>query len=249
MSKAFLRAAWRVTPFKPQAKRLIYSRWNPRYWRQFGRACAILGFRFGLLNSMVRNAAVTSSGEPIPWYTYPAIEFLNQFDFTSAAILEYGCGNSTLYWAGRAKSVVSIEHERGWYDHMRSVAPGNVELIYAANAHDYASAAGRSSDGRYDIIVIDGQSRLLCAEQALRRLTDEGFIILDNSDWFPQTAKVLRSAGLLQVDFFGFAPINDYTSSTSLFFQRDCVLRPRRERQPVTGIGGLSKDFDEAWWA
>ena len=247
MASPVVRAAWRVVPLKHRAKRLIYSRWNPVYWVRFGRACATLGFRFGLLDSMVRSSAVSASGEAIPWYSYPAIEFLRQLDFKAATIFEYGCGNSTLFWAGRAKRVVSVEHERAWYEHMRSVVPANVALMYAPSQAEYVSAASRFDTERYEVIIIDGQSRLLCAEHALSRLNDSGFVILDNSDWFPETSKVLRAAGLLEIDFFGFGPINDYTSATSLYFRRDCVLRPLNDsRQPFTGLGGLSKDFDEA---
>lgn len=247
MNRGLVRAAWRVTPFKRQIKRTYYSSFNPLYWVRIARACAILAFDFGLLRSMVRRACVTPAGEPLPWYSYPATEFLNQFDFGGRTVFEYGCGNSTVFWSRRARRVVSVEHEAEWYEEVRRMVGPNVELLHERDPDQYIAAVHRF-DERYDVIVIDGQSRLRCAREALTRMNRGGFIILDNSDWFPDTSKTLRDSGLLEVDFFGFGPLNDYTSATSVYFDRSCTLQPAGGRQPVPGIGSLPKDFDEAWW-
>ena len=69
-------------------------------------------------------------------------------------------------------------------------------------------------------------------------------VILDNADWFPNSAKTLREAGLLQVDMHGFGPINDYTWTTSFFFSRDCHLEPLGGLQPHPPIGGLGHRSD-----
>jgi hypothetical protein len=186
MPTTLVRTAWRITPFKKQVKRRIYSRWNPSYWLRLGRACSILGFKYGLLDSMIRGASIAQGGEAIPWYTYSATEFLKQFDFSGANVFEYGCGNSTLFWGSRARRVVSVEHERRWHDQVRTMVPANVELIYAGGPEEYVGAVDRFPEYQYDVIVIDGQSRLLCAKQAVSRLSQTGFVILDNSDWFPR---------------------------------------------------------------
>ena len=33
----------------------------------------------------------------MPWYTYPVIEYLQQFDFSKLTVFEYGSGNSSCY--------------------------------------------------------------------------------------------------------------------------------------------------------
>ena len=64
-------------------------------------------------------------------------------------------------------------------------------------------------------------------------LSDSGMVILDNSDWYSNTSKYLRdSLNLLQVDFHGFGPINDYTWTTSIFFKRNIKLNPIGNIQP-----------------
>lgn len=34
-------------------------------------------------------------------------------------VIEYGCDNSTLWWANRVKHVISCEHDRQWYEEMK----------------------------------------------------------------------------------------------------------------------------------
>ena len=44
-------------------------------------------------------------------------------------------------------------------------------------------------------------------------------IILDNSDWLPDSARLLRDADLLQVDMSGFIPIGDHTQTHIVLFR------------------------------
>ncbi|HAJ60075.1 MAG TPA: hypothetical protein DCP31_13100, partial [Cyanobacteria bacterium UBA8543] len=75
----------------------------------------IVEFEYGHFLSCEQQMCVDKSGNPIPWYTYPAIEYLNQLDFTDKKIYEYGSGNSSLFWAKRAKYVTSVENNQDWY--------------------------------------------------------------------------------------------------------------------------------------
>ena len=89
----------------------------------------------------------------------------------------------------------------------------------------------------FNIIVIDGSYRYDCAVEAIDKLSDDGFIILDNSDWKEKTSQILREFDLIEVDMTGFGPINDYTWTTSFYFKRNVRLRPAFSRQPIHGIG------------
>jgi hypothetical protein len=57
--------------------------------------------RFGLsvcsghFRSSVNGKALSQAGVPLPWYTYPAIDFLTQRDFRGRSVLEFGGGQST----------------------------------------------------------------------------------------------------------------------------------------------------------
>ena len=186
-------------------------------------------------------APFDAQGNPTAWYTYPALQYLAGLDLSDRTVFEYGAGNSSLWWAGLAKSVTSVEHDKQWYEKLKSKLKPNQTLLSASAKEDYVNACA----GPYDIIVDDGSWRLPCAIRAVANLSPRGFIVLDNSDWFPKSAAALRDAGLIQVDFHGSGPINAYCWCTSIFLRPGVQLKPRGERQPVWGVGGIQKVEDE----
>jgi hypothetical protein len=194
---------------------------------------------------VVANASVNREGEPVPWFTYPAIEYLGRLDLSGKRVFEYGCGNSTRYWGRRAASVVSVEHVASFHALIAPQLPPHCELLLENPAERYINAIADyyERDGRrgFDIIVIDGHSRVRCAAIAANYLARGGVVILDNSDWFPEAVTHLRAAGLLESSFSGFAPINDCTSTTSFFFDRAFDFR----WLPDSGasIGSVPKPF------
>src|SRR5882724_10582455 len=52
----------------------------------------------------------------IPWFSYAAIDFLDGFVQPDMKVFEYGSGGSTLFFARRAKSVVSVEDNAKWFE-------------------------------------------------------------------------------------------------------------------------------------
>ena len=71
---------------------------------------------FAIERTIDEKVCLDRNGNPIPWYTYPAIEYLSQFDYSRKTIFEFGCGNSSLFWASRAERVVSIEDNLQWFE-------------------------------------------------------------------------------------------------------------------------------------
>ena len=65
-------------------------------------------YRTGHFRSSLKMAAVTRQGDPLPWYTYPAIDFLKDRNYAGKTVLEFGGGQSTLWWAAHAASVVTF---------------------------------------------------------------------------------------------------------------------------------------------
>src|SRR5262245_52047535 len=52
----------------------------------------------------------------IPWFSYAAIDFLDDFVKPHMSVCEYGSGGSTLFFARRARSVWSIEDNPKWFE-------------------------------------------------------------------------------------------------------------------------------------
>jgi len=65
-------------------------------------------------------------------------------------------------------------------------------------------------------------------------------VILDNSDRYKETSKYLREElDLIEVDFHGFGPINNYTWTTSIFLSRNFKFKAIDNSQPNYSISGL----------
>lgn len=195
----------------------------------------------GYWRSAMAGKAVDTNGHPLPWYCIPAIEFLDIMDFSLADVLEFGSGQSTLWWARKARSVVAVEDSEAWHGYVRAEVAqlGNVRVEFEADlgAHArYPLTLGR----RFDVVVIDGGDRANCARTSLQVLAPGGLLIVDNSEgsWgAPGTYPILEmfdAAGMMRVDFNGYAPGVLTTSVTSLFFEPNCAWL-RHLGPPKTG--------------
>lgn len=217
-------------------------------WRLFKR-------EYGYLRSLKENQCVNANGEPIPWYTYPAIEQLRLWDFKDCEVLEYGSGNSTKWWAARCKTVTSIENSKLWYETVLKNKPDNCQLILSEIDNDvvdpeqienYIEVVDKLD--MFDIIIVDGFSkagtRKKCVEKALTHLKPGGLLIVDNADWLPKTCKLLRDAGFFEIDFSGLGPLNTHAETTSLFFKKDFKIHPITDKHPGYTIGGLKLNYD-----
>lgn len=61
-----------------------------------------------------RNRLPLDRRGPIPWFTYPAIEFLRDILSSEMRVFEYGSGFSTRFFNAHASEVVSVEHDEEW---------------------------------------------------------------------------------------------------------------------------------------
>src|SRR3954470_17820735 len=125
---------------------------------------------YGHVKSSRRGRCVDGHGQPIPWYTYPAIEYLKQLDFSAKDVFEFGAGQSTLFWAARARRVVSVEDDDAWYRELLPSISQNCELFLETDLYEYVNRLA-ASPSSYDIIVVDGAARgktwFLCCEAAV----------------------------------------------------------------------------------
>ncbi len=201
-------------------------------------AARVLAEDFGHTRTAAEWLCVDQAGDPVPWYTYPAIEYLRGLDFSEKDVFEYGSGYSTLFWSRHAREIVAVEHDSEWHARMSPMIPQNVSYRLLPEKEAYLEAIDECPR-LFDVVIIDGEHREECVSFALAKLKEDGLIILDNSDWFVGVASLLRAADLIQVDMQGFGPINPYTWTTSLFFRRGTALRPSHARQPIPGPGSL----------
>lgn len=193
-------------------------------------------YRNGHFRSSLRTRALDPRGEPIPWYTYPANDLLNTKNFSDRSVLEFGAGQSTLWWARRAREVLSLEGDAGWLEQLRPQISENVRLhLVASTLEDADAHVGNRS---FDVIIVDGLDRHVACRKAREFVKREGVIILDNSEgyWGPEgTYPIMdffRDQGFRRIDFYGHAPGVLLRHCTSFFFRDDCFLF-KGEENPI----------------
>jgi SAM-dependent methyltransferase len=176
----------------------------------------------GWFRAMKDESSVDSNGNPIPWFTYPSIEFLQKRITSDMSVFEYGCGNSTIWWANRVREVISVEHDKEWHEKVRHrlhdyATIHRIELEYGG---DYSKKIS-DYENIFDIVVIDGRDRVNCVKNSLKALKPDGIIILDNSDRieYQDGHHFLFEKGFRKIEFVGLAPAINYKSETGIFYR------------------------------
>ncbi|NHE56246.1 class I SAM-dependent methyltransferase [Cyclobacterium plantarum] len=167
----------------------------------------------------------------LPWITIEGINFLEKEILNPYMnVFEYGSGGSTLFFSKKVKTVFSVEHNLEWFTILRSKLEsksiGNVNLIlyepipvmkddyivyktrhekryFGYNFFDYVHSIDQFSDGFFDIIMIDGRSRIRCLNVVLNKLKIGGFLVFDNSDRSYYRESLKKFEHLLILKTFG----------------------------------------------
>ena len=182
----------------------------------------------GHLRSSFKSLAVDKKGGPLPWYTYPAIEWLLLRDLSGTKVLEFGCGQSTKFWANKGATVIGFEDDWKWYcdlyaDQALYNKPVNIHFLKkdAIITNEVIVAV---ADIKFDYICVDGLHRGSAAAQAFGMMGEDTIVIIDNSDGnhvhlgkgYNEMAS--KDFGLNRLDFIGYPPGNCRPHCTSIYF-------------------------------
>ncbi|MCH7771611.1 MAG: FkbM family methyltransferase, partial [Bacteroidetes bacterium] len=73
----------------------------------------------GWFSAFKAGEPVDKNFEPLPWLTYPFIDFITERLSKEFNIFEFRSGNSTLFFAERVKQISSVEHNSEWYNKLK----------------------------------------------------------------------------------------------------------------------------------
>lgn len=193
----------------------------------------ILDEGLGHKRSFEEKRPIDNLENPLPWFTYPAIEYVKQLDLKKISILEWGTGNSTLFFANLCKEIIAIEHNKEWHSFVSQRLPTNAKVVLTSEK-SYASLPLEFNQ-KFDLIIVDGINRAECINTALELLKEDGLLIFDNSERNPELCELIRDRNFIQIDFHGMGPINSYQWTTSFFFSRLWNIKPLSV-QPIQPI-------------
>jgi len=181
----------------------------------------------GWFKAFESHSPVDGEGNPIPWVTYSFIDFIKERLRKQLTVFEFGSGNSTFFYAKYAGLVVSVEHDKEWFEKIVKSKPENSEMIFCelVKGGDYCLMPGKLEE-KFDIIIVDGRDRVNCCKQAVNALSANGVVVLDDSerDKYKQAVDFLINSGFKHLSFSGISPGLFYRKSTSVFYKGDNCL-------------------------
>lgn len=181
----------------------------------------------GWFNANARQESIDINGNPVPWLVYGMIDFMIEKLPSGLSIFEYGSGNSTIFYAQKAKEVIAIEHNLEWKNKIAAQLPSNaaVYFIELDNTGKYAQSI-KTYNQLFDMIVVDGRDRVNCCKQALEKLSAKGVVILDDSERpsYQEGVDFLKENGFKEIAFTGMAPGTIQLKKTSLFYKEENVF-------------------------
>lgn len=181
----------------------------------------------GWFKSFETKSPVGRNSEPIPWVTYSFIDFIAERIHDDHTVFEFGSGNSTFYYAERAKKVVSVEHDKAWYDRISASKPLNSEMIFCELHIDGNYSKMPESLGlKFDLIIVDGRDRANCCYHSLSALSEKGVVVLDDSERenYAEAISFFKKEGFRELSFSGISPGLFYRKSTSVFYKDNNCL-------------------------
>ncbi len=178
----------------------------------------------GWNQSFIHKKPIDKNGNPIPWLTYSFLDFIQPRLQKSFLMFEYGCGNSTIWFSKFIHHIDSVEHEKDWYNQIQPKLPPNATLYFKNLETDEYEKSILFTPHFYDIILIDGRKRLECAKFAIQKLKENGVIILDNSECYPEIFDFLKSKGFKEIGFTGLPPIVPLKTCTTIFYKPNNIL-------------------------
>jgi hypothetical protein len=177
----------------PKRHRFVSARGEPsHYWRD-----AVPSFVSFLIAKTLRYYRPGT-----PWLPYSAIRWLDNAVLPTMRVLEIGAGASTVFFAKRARSVVSVERDPVWRSRVRD---------YGATVTDTVP------DGTFDLILLDDEPREAIFEDLFNRVNTFGYLVVDNWDW-PRYDN-LRQRYRPNHVFTDFAPYQFSVSSCAAFYK------------------------------
>jgi len=181
----------------------------------------------GWFTAFDKKQAVDGKGEALPWVTYSFIDFIKERINNTQNIFEYGSGSSTIFYAKKAGTVTSVEHDKGWFDMVKNTSPANAEMIFCKleKNGEYSKKASLLNK-KFEIIIVDGRDRVNCCKHSVDALSSDGVIVLDDSERevYNPARIFLKEKGFKELSFSGISPGLFYEKATSVFYKADNCL-------------------------
>lgn len=144
----------------------------------------------------------------LPALNFQVVEFMEKIITSESLIFETGTGNSTIWFARRAKRVVALEHRIGWHEQVRQcLEKEKVENVKVYFDPEYAQKSFddilmKGDNIQYDLVLHDGPNptieRLPLIKLIPSLVKQGGYLIVDDTD------RAVLASGIEYLDSLGW---------------------------------------------
>lgn len=178
-------------------------------------------------------------------------ELINKHLHSTKVMLEWGSGGSTVEFSSKVKQYYSIEHNLEWYTKVKKFLKENnlknVDYRFVkqncsrtANQSQYSEFKDYIDEvdvigKKYDIVLIDGRARRLCAYKIIPYLNPNAILIIH--DW------VLRNVYHCVTDYYDVEEYVKDTPQTIATFRLKEVLPTDSYDLSLSGNDRLTENY------
>jgi len=160
--------------------------------------------------------------EPTPLLTFSFLDWFKKQNTKNFNLVEFGCGNSTIYFSRYFKKIISYEDDPVYIQHIKNLKLSNV-VIEPFNFKTIAEPSFKQSIEEAQYILIDNNYKNISREVIAKNLIDvynyQNLLILDNGNWNPEAYFYLKQKYKNAYDF-GWRNIKNDETITTVFVDR-----------------------------
>ena len=185
-----------------------------------------------------------------PFWDLSLVLFLNRYieGRSATRVFEYGSGRSSRWLASKGCEVLSVEHDPTWLPTEADQSrfgfrvlhrPSTGDPVYAPENDPYAGAIEQSK-GLYDLVIVDGLSRMACVERSLPFLAPAGLLVLDDSfrASYDPIHEYVAAAGFTRLDFVGLKQGHGHLCASSVYFKYGSAIENLKTKPVSTYFDG-----------
>lgn len=200
---------------------------------------------------------VDLTNKEFPWIPIKAKIWLDKFLKPDMILFEYGSGISTIYFSKHVKKVISIEHDKQWFEIINSKikeseihncllsleepklidGTSSEHLLTIFNAYSrkyrklsfekYCKSIKRYPKNYFDLVFIDGRTRIGCMLYSIPRIKKGGYLMVDDTyrRKYKYIYKFLEKYNY--IDFWGIRQFNPYIKNrqNKITFSKTSIWR------------------------
>jgi len=160
--------------------------------------------------------------DPIPLLAFSFLEWFKKQDTKNFNLVEFGCGNSTIYFSKFFKKITSYEDDPKYIEYIKNLSIANVEIL-PFNFKTISDSKFKKSIEEAHYILIDNNYKNISREVIAKNLIEiydyKNLLILDNGNWNHEAYFYLKQKYKNSYDF-GWRNIKNDETITTVFVDR-----------------------------